>query len=84
MRVMAATLAILTSSVALAQQPAGHLTLYKTASSAACGGDETVWVDPKTHSYYLRGNRLYGKTSPGGYNCRKQADDAGYHAVAAR
>jgi hypothetical protein len=65
------------------QQPHPHLTLYKTASSAACS-DETVWIDPKTATYYLRGARLYGKTRPGGYNCRRQAEAAGYRAATAR
>jgi hypothetical protein len=69
--------------LALAQQPHRHLTLYKTTSSAACS-DETVWIDPKTETYYVKGERLYGKTAPGGYNCRGQAEAAGYRAAKAR
>jgi hypothetical protein len=79
MRALAATAALLSAGVALAQEPPAHLTLYKTVSSAACSGDETVWLAPATHTYYVRGEPLYGKTRPGGYNCRKQADAAGYH-----
>lgn len=82
MRMLVATAALLTSSLALAQP--GKLTLYKTASSAACADDATVWVDPKTRTYYLKGDPLYGKTRPGGYNCRKPADAAGYRASRAR
>jgi hypothetical protein len=78
-------------SAALAQQaPAApaerpaKLTLYKTASSAACAGDVTVWLDPTAGVYYVRGERLYGKTRRGGYNCRRQADAAGYRASKAK
>ena len=79
--VLTAILLGMPASLALAQQ--AHLTLYKTVSSAACS-DETVWIDPKTQTYYRKGERLYGKTTPGGYNCRKQAEAAGYHAGNAR
>jgi hypothetical protein len=81
--VLAAILVSAMPGLAPAQQPRPHLTLYKTASSAACS-DQTVWVDPKTQTYYLRGERLYGKTRPGGYNCRQQAEAAGYRAATAR
>jgi hypothetical protein len=84
MRVLVASAVLLTSSFAQAQQPPAHLTLYKTASSAACTGDETVWIDPKTGVYYVRGEALYGKTRPGGYNCRRQAEAAGYRSKRSR
>lgn len=70
--------------MALAQQAPANLTLYKTVSAAACDDDQTVWIDPKTKTYYRKGDGLYAKTSPGGYNCRKLAEAAGYHAVNAR
>lgn len=84
MRTLMASLIVLTSSVALAQQAPGRLTLYKTADSAACTDDQPVWVDPEAHVYYLKGDKLYGKTQRGGYNCRKQADAAGYRAAKSR
>jgi len=85
MRTLIATLIVLTSSVTLAQQTTtAKLTLYKTADSAACSGDQPVWIDPETHLYHLKGDALYGKTKRGGYNCRKQADAAGYRAVKSR
>lgn len=77
-------------SAALAQQqaapaPPAKLTLYKTANSAACAGDATVWLDPAAGVYYVKGDKLYGKTGRrGGYNCRKQADAAGYRPHGAR
>jgi hypothetical protein len=79
-----AAVVTITASVALAQQTPTKLTLYKTASSAACSGGQTVWVDPDTKTYYPKGDKLYGKTKHGGYNCRKQADAAGYRAPESR
>ncbi len=67
--------------IALAQtaaRPADTLTLYKNANSAACSNDATVWVDPQTRLYYVKGDRMFGKTPRGGYNCSRQAEAAGY------
>jgi len=41
-------------------------------------------VDPQTQVYYLKGDKLFGKTNRGGYNCRKQADAAGYRTSKSR
>jgi hypothetical protein len=75
-------------SVALAQQtpakPPAKLTPYRTIDSAACSGDATVWVDSAARVYYLKGDKPFGKTKRGGYNCRKQADAAGYRASKSR
>ncbi|HXZ03087.1 MAG TPA: hypothetical protein VEI03_24075 [Stellaceae bacterium] len=84
MLIVAAILAAIAPGMALAQPAQSKLSLYKTASSAACGDDQPVWVDPKTKTYYRKGDSLYGKTSAGGYNCRRQAEAAGYHASNAR
>ena len=88
MRGLLAIVITLIPSVVLAQQtptkPPAKLTLYKTIDSAACSGDATVWVDPQTQIYYLKGDKLFGKTNRGGYNCRKQADAAGYRASKSR
>jgi hypothetical protein len=86
MRTLIAAAALLTSlspGLALAQQ-APQLTTYKTISSAACSPDRTVWIDPRTRTYYVRGDALYGKTRPGGYNCLKQVEAAGYRRAAAQ
>jgi hypothetical protein len=72
--------------LALAQNaaPPQTLTLYKNANSAACSGDATVWVDPQTRIYYVKGDRLFGKTPRGGYNCSRQAAAAGYQPSKSR
>lgn len=78
-KLLIASLLAMTSSIALAQQTPAKLTFYKTADAAACSGDQSVWIDPQTQVYYVKGDKLYGKTKRGGYNCRRQADAAGYH-----
>lgn len=83
-RSLAAAFLVVMSGAALAQTAPMTLTPYKTISSAACSPDRTVWIDPSTKTYYRRGDPLYGKTRPGGYNCEKTAEAAGYHAPAAR
>ena len=88
MRRLHAMVIITIPSVALAQQtpakPPAKITLYKTSDSAACTSDATVWVDPDAHVYYLKGDQYFGKTKHGGYNCRRQADAAGYRASKSR
>ena len=81
-----AIVTVMMPGLALAQatKPLGTLTLYKNANSAACSGDATVWVDPQTHLYYVKGERLFGKTPRGGYNCSRQAEAAGYQPGKAR
>jgi hypothetical protein len=80
----AVSFVVMASTMVVAQQTPQQITLYKTASAAACSGDETVWIDPGARVYYVKGDKLYGKTKGGGYNCRKQADAAGYHASRSR
>jgi hypothetical protein len=64
--------------------PAPNVTLYKTAASAACSGEPTVWVDPETRRYHLKGDPAFGKTRRGGYNCQKHAEAAGYQPARSR
>lgn len=83
-RSLAAAFLVVISGAALAQTAPMTLTPYKTISSAACSPDRTVWIDPATKTYYIKGDALYGKTKPGGYNCQKTAEAAGYRAAGAR
>jgi hypothetical protein len=39
-----------------------------------------VWLYLPTGTYYPKGNPWYGLTSNGGYTCKKEADQAGFHA----
>jgi hypothetical protein len=88
MRELIAIILVIMPTVGLAQEtpskPPAKLTLYKTVSSAACSGDVAVWIDPETRVYYLKGDKFFGKTTRGGYNCRNQADAAGYRGSKSR
>jgi hypothetical protein len=88
MTILLAIFLLTMPGVAAGQQtpakPSAKITLYKTADSAACSGDVAVWIDPDTHVYYVKGDKLFGKTKRGGYNCRKQAEAAGYNAIKPR
>lgn len=88
MMILLAILVAMAPGIALGQQtpakPAAKVTLYKTADSAACSGDVAVWVDPDAHVYYVKGDKLFGKTRHGGYNCRKHVEAAGYQPARTR
>jgi hypothetical protein len=64
-----------------AAKPTAKVALYKTADSAACPPDVPVWVDPARQVYYVKGDPLFGKTRPGGWNCRRNVEAAGYQAA---
>lgn len=80
--VLVTTATVAAAGIAVAQEtpakPPATVSLYKTADSAACSGDLTVWVDPERRLYYVKGDALFGKTRPGGYNCRRHVEAAGY------
>jgi hypothetical protein len=42
-----------------------------------CPNDTVVWVNTKTGVYHLRGERWYGATKEGVFECRKEADAEG-------
>jgi hypothetical protein len=88
MRGLIAIILVIMPTIGLAQEtptrPPAKLTLYKTVGSAACSSDVAVWVDPEARVYYLKGDKLFGKTTRGGYNCRNQADAAGYRGPKSR
>jgi hypothetical protein len=42
-----------------------------------CPNDTVVWVNAKTGVYHFKGERWYGATKEGAYECRKEADAEG-------
>jgi len=52
---------------------------YQTEQQAQqhCPKDAVVWVNTKTGVYHFKGQRWYGRTKEGAYECRKEADDEG-------
>lgn len=43
----------------------------------SCPGDTVVWLNQRTGAYHLPGDRWYGRTKRGAYECEKQAEAEG-------
>ncbi|HEU0154798.1 MAG TPA: hypothetical protein VFQ82_01930 [Stellaceae bacterium] len=55
------------------------------AAKSHCPSDTVVWVNLSgSKAYHASGDRFYGKTRQGAYMCRKDADQAGFHAAGQR
>ena len=52
--------------------------MSEQAARRHCPKDTIVWLNVTRGVYYLQGERLYGKTQPGGYVCELEATKAGY------
>jgi len=46
-------------------------------AQATCPRDAVVWVNTRTGVYHFKGQRWYGTTKEGCYECRKEADGEG-------
>jgi hypothetical protein len=46
-----------------------------------CPKDTVVWVNTKTGVYHFKGQRWYGNTKDGAYECRKEANGEGDRAT---
>ncbi|MFL9998606.1 hypothetical protein PQR34_44610 [Paraburkholderia sediminicola] len=46
-----------------------------------CPRDTVVWVNTKTGVYHFKGQRWYGNTREGAYECRGEANDEGDRAT---
>jgi hypothetical protein len=56
--------------------PAPHFHSEQEAKQH-CPKDTVVWVNTKTGVYHFKGERWYGATKEGAYECRKEADAEG-------
>jgi len=46
-----------------------------------CSKDTVVWVNTRTGVYHFKGQRWYGSTTEGCYECRKEAEREGDRAT---
>ena len=46
-----------------------------------CPDDTVVWVNVRTHVYHFKGQRWYGATRNGFYECREDANSEGDRAT---
>ncbi|AQU86234.1 hypothetical protein B0W47_00790 [Komagataeibacter nataicola] len=54
-------------------------TIATAQAAPSCPGDTVVWVNQDTGVYHLPGDRWYGQTRHGTYECEKQAVADGAH-----
>ena len=47
----------------------------------SCAGDTVVWVNPRSKAYHLEGDKFFGHTKRGKFECKKAADAEGGHEV---
>jgi len=60
--------------------PAHHFQTEQQAQHF-CPNDTVVWVNTRTGVYHFKGQRWYGATREGAYECRKEADREGDRAT---
>ncbi len=77
----AASVMLPVAAVQAQVKPAPAFQTEKDAASHCSSGDAVVWVNTQTHVYHLQGERWYGATKHGAYECRKDADAEGDHAT---
>ena len=83
----AAAISALISVSASAAPTAAALGSKKPASPSApastptisCPGDTAVWVNTRSKAYHVEGDKLFGHTKHGKFECRKAADGEGNH-----
>jgi hypothetical protein len=54
-----------------------HKAYAKTTYGISCPGDRVVWVNTKSGVYHLEGERWFGRTKSGQYECEKAAKAEG-------
>ena len=66
-------------AVLLAWTPAvaRHKQYAATSSGTTCPADHVVWVNLPTHIYHLEGERWFGRTKNGQFECEKAAKAEG-------
>ena len=51
----------------------------EAAAQKHCPKDDVVWSNVKGGGiFHIKGSKLYGRTSDGGYTCRKEAEAVGW------
>lgn len=60
-------------AVPLSSPCASHKAYGPVTSTAACPGDRQVWINTRTGNYHLEGERWFGRTKQGQFECEKAA-----------
>lgn len=72
--------AVATSMTGVSQARAIPLTpfRYEIQAQRHCPADTVVWVNFRSRTYYVKGQRRYGRGLDGSFVCRGEARDSGY------
>ena len=54
-----------------------HKQYAPVTANISCPGDRKVWVNTRTSVYHLEGERWYGRTKQGQFECEKAAKAEG-------
>ncbi len=89
----AAISALISASASASAAPtAAAIGSKKSASSStpgstptiSCPGDTAVWVNTRSKAYHVQGDKLFGHTKHGKFECKKAADGEGDHLAKAK
>ena len=77
--VLASAMALLPTATVSAQSSPKFATEQEAVRH--CPNDVVVWLNTETGVYHFRGQRWYGRTKNGAYECRKEGDGEGDRAT---
>ncbi|MCB8878283.1 hypothetical protein [Acidisoma silvae] len=67
--------------VTLATPALAHKSYPPVTPDISCPGDRVVWVNTNSGVYHYEGERWFGRTKSGQFECEKQAKAEGDHAT---
>ncbi len=70
-------IAVALSVISWLPASARHKQYAAVPAAITCPGDRVVWVNLPTHIYHLQGERWYGRTKDGQFECEKSAKAEG-------
>ena len=79
-RMIAVVTLLVIFSFSPSAEPARHFQTEQEAQQH-CPKDTVVWLNTKTRVYHFRGERRYGSTKQGCYECLKEGDAEGDRAT---
>lgn len=69
---------VLVASLLIAAVPAlAHKTYPAVTPNISCPGDRVVWVNTNSGIYHYEGERWFGRTKSGQFECERQAKAEG-------
>jgi len=70
-------LALLLTGILSAAPLAAQTPVHQVPAGLNCPGDKVVWVNTRSHVYHFQGERYFGSTKEGKFECQKAANAEG-------